>query len=288
LFNNKVNSSSIAVIGGTGRVGSAIVSKLVLKNVETRVLVRDINVAKENKKLDGSVLFQGNVNSIDDMINLTKGCSAVIAVHGVKPVRFFKFRDLFKHPRDDLTHPYNVNYIGTKKIIAAMNINKVNKLVRITGALVGKNPFLPFVALFNFLLSMSVKWHEMSEIDIRNSGLNYTIIRPTGIVDESKINLSKTNFTSTRVHLNLLQADDDKLKFKVPSQILVNDLTDLCIIALHDARLSCATVIATSTLNDKKNVVNDKVNENPYNSWNELIAINKVSINNICIKYFFF
>ena len=65
-----------------------------------------------------------------------------------------------------------------------MHVNQVTKLVRITGSLCGKSCFLPFVALFNLLLSLTAKWHERTEIAIRNSGLDYTVLRPPEICSE--------------------------------------------------------------------------------------------------------
>ena len=66
-----------------------------------------------------------------------------------------------------------------------MKENKVPKYIRITGATVGKNPFFsPFRVLFAILLSLSGKWHEASEIAIRDSGIDYTVLRPTGIKSE--------------------------------------------------------------------------------------------------------
>ena len=61
-----------------------------------------------------------------------------------------------------------------KRILAAMTINKVSRLIRITGALTDKNAFSPFVFLFNLLGSFRIKWNELSEIDIRRNGVDYT------------------------------------------------------------------------------------------------------------------
>jgi len=46
----------VLVIGGTGRVGSLIVSKLLKKGIIPHVLVRDIEKAKQNKQLDGKIV----------------------------------------------------------------------------------------------------------------------------------------------------------------------------------------------------------------------------------------
>ena len=93
---------------------------------------------------------------------------------GPKPRRVSKVSDLWSHPRKDSNHPYSVNYLGMKRILAAMKINNINRLIRITGALTTKNAFSPFVFLFNLLGSFRVKWNELSEIDIRRSGVDYT------------------------------------------------------------------------------------------------------------------
>jgi len=50
-------SCIVLVIGGTGRVGSLIVSKLLKKGIIPHVLVRDIEKAKQNKQLDGKIII---------------------------------------------------------------------------------------------------------------------------------------------------------------------------------------------------------------------------------------
>ena len=49
----------VLVIGGSGRVGSLIVSKLLKKGVTPHVLVRDVEKAKQNKRLDGNWVIDG-------------------------------------------------------------------------------------------------------------------------------------------------------------------------------------------------------------------------------------
>lgn len=180
----KLPSKSILVIGGTGRVGRAIVPKLVDEGFSVRVLCRDIEKAKTFQELTGAELVVGDVGDVESLVSATAGCATVLDVHGVKPLRFAKITDLFTHPRDIPGHPYQVNYLGVKRILAAMEISKCQKIVRITGGIVGVSAFNPFRVLFNSLLSFSSKWHEASEIAIRSSGFDYTIIRPTEIVNE--------------------------------------------------------------------------------------------------------
>lgn len=187
LLVNTGLAMKVLVIGGTGRVGSKIVSDLLHKGVDTHVLVRNLPQARTNPRLGGAILHPGDINNAQDVIKASSGCDAIIAVHGPRPVRFRKLTDLFVHPKHDANHPYNLYYLGTKRILLAMEINKIPKLVRLTGSLVGKSAFLPFVAFFNLLLSGVVRWHERGEREIRKSSVDYTVVRCPEILDEPSL-----------------------------------------------------------------------------------------------------
>lgn len=231
--------SKILVIGGTGRVGSSVVSKLMSRGIETNVLVRDLERAKQDPKLQGAHLFPGDVGNVDDIVTASRGCIAIISAHGVRPIRYSKLKDLFVHPRHDPNHPYSVNFLGTKRILAAMNINNINRLVRITGSMVGKSAFYPFVAMFNMLLSKTVKWHEQSEIAIRKSGVDYTVIKPPEI--SSKANATLYDSSSGREVY--LRSADDEVKRRGRLSIAVDDLAEICSQAVTDDRLKKASVV---------------------------------------------
>lgn len=230
--------SPVVVVGGTGRVGRTIVKDLLARGVETRCLVRDIEKASNIEEIKGVKFVEGNVYDINSMLEVTKDAGAVIDCHGVSPPRFSKPIDIFRHPRNANNHPYTINFIGTKTLITAMTLNKCRKLVRVTGALTGKSPFVFAAALFNLILSMTCKWHERSEIAIRESGLDYTVIRPTGIRD---VPCAKDNNRSL-----LLIPGDSEEQVPLPGQISVKDVAELCVTSLLDATLTKSTVVISS------------------------------------------
>jgi nucleoside-diphosphate-sugar epimerase len=238
----------VLVVGGTGRLGRSVVSKLLSQGIETRVLARNAGEARKMEKLVGATIIEGDVKNMNDILFASKDCSAIISTHGVRPTRLSQLQDLFRHPKLDDSHPYCVNFLGTKRILAAMQINKVDKLVRITGALVDKNEFLPFVYLFNLLLSKTIKWHEATEIAIRASGVDYTVIRPTGIREKVTLSKGKGNAPSDgmpeETRLVLLPGDSGE-SAKTPGQISIDDLSDLCIKSITDPRLQGANSKAT-------------------------------------------
>ena len=241
-------SKPILVVGSTGRVGQSIVQKLRSKGLKTRVLIR----REEDRVLfPNEEVFIGDVTSYESIKQATKDVSCVISVQGMKPPRISKFRDLFQHPSKDLTHPYNVNFIGTKNIVDACKVNNVLKVVRLTGALTGKPANLPFIVIFNLLLSFSPKWHEMSENYIRSSGINYSVVRPTELKNDP------TAAESNR-SLILIQGDSG-LKPPIPGKISISDVSDLCILSATDNKFDFSSVICSST---------DRLNE--YKDWNTL------------------
>jgi nucleoside-diphosphate-sugar epimerase len=169
--------ATVLVVGASGRLGSQVVRSLLARNIPVRALVR-----KQPSEMGVEVVI-GDVSDLRSLVEATRGCSAVICVHGMSPLRFSRPSDLFRQS-SDANHPYNVNYKGTCNVIAAMKMNDVSKLVRITGSAIGRGDYYIFKALFNLLLSFTIKWHERTEIAIREAGIDYTIIRPNELTRE--------------------------------------------------------------------------------------------------------
>ncbi|CAM9881459.1 unnamed protein product [Laminaria digitata] len=116
-------------------------------------------------------------------------CQSCIDCHGTS--RLAQPRDLWTHPKKDKqrTHPYYINYIGTKNIIEAAQKAGVRRMVRITGLSVGLSAFNPFTYLLNLLVSMAVKWQYEGEKAMREAaenGLAYTVVRPGSLTDKPR------------------------------------------------------------------------------------------------------
>lgn len=225
----------VLVIGGTGRVGNAVTERLRQMGAQVNVLARSPPKVKDS--LANCTFIKGSVCDMQDLLMASAGCDAVIDVHGVTPPRFTKLTDVLFGIKSDQNHPYNVNYLAMIKLTTAMTLNNVGKLVRITGSYVDKNPFLTFAALFNLLLSQTIKWHQMGESVIRTSGINYTVIRPPRICDQANVGNGTV--------LHLVQGDSAEM-CRQPAHIGVDDLADLCIQAITDKRLEKATVLCCS------------------------------------------
>ena len=184
----------------------------------------------------GIEYFAGDVSNITALCEAMRGCDSVICVYKVKPLRFSRLSDIFMSPLSDSTHPYNVNYIGVCNVLHAMKLENVRKIVRTTGGLVSMDEMSLFKATFNLLLSFSVKWNEQSEIAIRASGLDYTILRPTELTDSFPARESNRS-------LILSQA----LKSPQPNFLSLDDVADLCIrAAVDEDTMPFATALCSS------------------------------------------
>lgn len=212
----------VAVIGTTGNIARTAIYQLSQANIPTRCLLRhDItsddgtnnkktidNVSvtngddkKENissssrppppaeiasalSQLEHVEMVQGDITNRESILELIQGCDAVLCLQG--PPRPNPFKSLFPFLSDpnDPRHPYMINYVGMQNVIDAVRQTpSVKRIVRLTGK--GEQPFSVFTILINMLGCMAKAWNYQGEQLLRESGLNYTIVRP-GLLKSSK------------------------------------------------------------------------------------------------------
>merc|ERR1712194_673008 len=130
-------------------------------------------------------------------------------------------------------------------IVAACQKHGVNRLVRLTGMSVAMQASSPLVWFFCVLLSWTVKWHRRSEILIRDSGLCYTVVQPSGLRDAPP--------AQETGDMLLLQSEAAAAKPTLPpaSGITRADVGSLCVQVLGHAGCKNATVRCVSIPNGK-------------------------------------
>lgn len=189
------NKKLVAITGGTGRLGRRAVVNLSKQGVATRCLVRrdipsdtkpDLNgtsvqVAAYLKSLPNVEILKGDVTNQESINTLMKGCTSVLSLHG--PVQGSPWKSLLPPllggtKEDDPAHSKMINYVGLQYMIAAakQSTSQCSRIVRITGK--GEDPYGIFSILINMLGTMAKAWNYEGEELLRQSGLNYTIIRP--------------------------------------------------------------------------------------------------------------
>ncbi len=158
----------IAIFGATGRTGIELVKQGLEKGYAVTAFVRDpARLPVEDKKLS---IVVGDVLDPASVDQAVKGQDAVICALGGGA-------DLKKT---------SVRAIGTINIISGMVKHKVNRLLAVTVMGAGESwDTLSRMnkVFFATVLKSARDDHEAQESAIKESGLDWTIVRPSGLQD---------------------------------------------------------------------------------------------------------
>ncbi|MBI1259790.1 MAG: NAD(P)H-binding protein [Chloroflexi bacterium] len=157
----------ILIAGATGGVGQHLVGKLTVQDQDVRALVR--NLAQAQKLFapqDCLQLVEGSTSQTITLPNAVIGVRAVICTIGARA------------PAGE-DSPEKVDYEGVRNLIMAARNASIGRFILVSSLGV-THPEHP---LNNF--GRILDWKLKGENVLRTSGLNYTIIRPGGLTDES-------------------------------------------------------------------------------------------------------
>jgi putative NADH-flavin reductase len=161
----------LAIFGATGKTGVEVVKQALEKSHILTAYVR--NPDRMTVKDERIILKSGDVFDPTSVAQAVKGQDAVICVLG-------SGSDLKKT---------TVRTTGTINIIAGMQEHNVKRLLVVTAMGVGESwDTLSWInkLFFATLLKTSRDDHETQEAAVKNSKLDWTIIRPSGLQDAPK------------------------------------------------------------------------------------------------------
>jgi uncharacterized protein YbjT (DUF2867 family) len=205
----------ILIAGATGGVGRQLIGKLTAQNEDVRALVRDLSQAQMLfTAQDCLQLVEGNTSETISLPNAFVGVRAVICTIGAKA------------PAGD-NSPEKVDYEGVRNLVMAARNASIGRFVLVSSIGV-THPEHP---LNNF--GRVLDWKLKGENVLRTSGLNYTIIRPGGLTDESGgksalrvaqgDNLSGRHVSRSDVAAICLAALDDISTYQTTFEIIAED-----------------------------------------------------------------
>lgn len=155
--------NEILIIGGTGRTGRIIVNQLMANGITPNLLVRDPSKA-EALFGEGLTYYVGDVRDYESLLPPMKGVKAVIsAVGSCTPV--------------GKNCPKRVDYEGVVNMVRAAQAMEVKRFILISSIAVTQpeHPLNRFGKILN--------WKLKGEEALRQSGLEYTIVRPGCLKD---------------------------------------------------------------------------------------------------------
>ena len=157
----------LAIFGATGGTGTELVKQALERGHSVTAFVR--SPAQLADKGEGLTIVTGDIHNLTDVERSIQGQDAVICALGA--------RDLKKTM---------IRTAGTVNIINAMKKNKVRRLSIVSAMGVGESwNSLSMVnkLFFAVLMKGTRKDHEAQEAAVKESELDWTIIRPSGLVN---------------------------------------------------------------------------------------------------------
>ena len=157
----------VAIFGATGGTGIELVKQALDRDYLVTVFVRDPSLLAD--KGDGLTIMTGDIYDMTDVARCVQEQDAVLCALGA--------RDLNKSM---------IRTAGTVTIIKAMKQNSVSRLMIVSAMGIGESwnsLSLLNKLFFATLLRNARADHEAHEAAVKESSLDWTIIRPSGLVD---------------------------------------------------------------------------------------------------------
>ncbi|MBI5430884.1 MAG: NAD(P)H-binding protein [Nitrosomonadales bacterium] len=162
--------ATIAIFGGSGATGKALISDAVSKGLRVRALARksgSIDFAPDRVEV-----LAGSPSNAENVLSAMRGCAAVICVFGPRP----PYADIFCES-------------ATATIVGAMRQLGIARLICQTGGMIGDysaNRTLPFQWMTDMFKRRSpqvARDREGQENVVKRSGLDWTIVKPPRLTD---------------------------------------------------------------------------------------------------------
>lgn len=190
---------TIAIFGGGGATGKALIHHALIRGIKVRALVRNAN--SMNVKSGLVEVIEGSLASADHVELCLNGCDAALCVFGPRP----PYTDIFCEA-------------ATRTIVEAMQKLGIKRLVCQTGGMVGEYaanrtfPFRLMVALFNRRLPLAAGDRAEQEKVVRQSGLVWTLVKPSRLTSGKALGKWRVG-PGVRVSLLSSIARDDLAEF---------------------------------------------------------------------------
>lgn len=165
--------SRIAIVGGHGKIALHLIKLLAAKGHTPLALVRNLDYSAELEGIGATVGILDIEQSADvDFAAVFEGCDAVVFAAG-------------GGPDGNIVRKHTVDLEGSVKSIAGAKIAGVNRFVQISAIGVDK----PIAADADDVWTAYVEAKRDADVALRESDLDWTIIRPGALTDDEPTGL---------------------------------------------------------------------------------------------------
>ncbi|MDD5659232.1 MAG: NAD-dependent epimerase/dehydratase family protein [Actinomycetota bacterium] len=167
------------VTGANGYLGNVLVKELLKRNRRVRVLVRSTSNLDSLKNLDVEK-YTGDISDIDSLYKAFKGADAIYHLAG---------KISLMPGQNNILH--NINYLGTKNVIQACKVCKINRLIYTSSIHSLKEPsgkkfideYTPYCTDNNKnAYDISKARASIDVLKAVKEGLDAVIVNPTGVI----------------------------------------------------------------------------------------------------------
>ena len=155
----------VLVVGGTGRTGRHVVEKLLERGRPVRVLTHDPSRARGSSG-EGVEIFAGDVTQAESVAEAMRGADGAVVI-------------VESAVSDAPNGPERAHYGGTRNVVAGALAGEGSAhVVLVSQIYITRPERYPEVGNV-------IRWRGRSEEVLRESGLSYTVVRPSWPTNES-------------------------------------------------------------------------------------------------------
>lgn len=168
----------LLLLGATGRTGKQILQQAIDNHYHVNCLVRKL---PNTVPAPGVTFFKGNPHHAPDLVNAMAGCEAIISTLNISRTSDFPWAKL-RTPEHFLSETIT-------QVIRLAGENNIKRIVVCSAWGVGETR-KEIPAWFSWVIQNSnirpaYEDHERQEALLKQSSLDWTLVRPTGLTNEA-------------------------------------------------------------------------------------------------------
>ena len=208
----------IAITGASGKTGFRIAEEAVKKGLNVRQIIR--KTSKVSDRLKNIETIRVSLDNKKELDKSLENIDALVIATGARPSL-------------DLTGPAKVDALGVYRQLQSCKRVGIKRVILVSSLCTGK--FFHPLNLFGLILI----WKKIGENFIRNSGLDWTIIRPGGLKESEDIKSESIEYSK----------EDSQINGSIPRRLVAK-----CCIDSLKSKESINKIIEVTSSTENKNI----------------------------------